>query len=166
MLSSGSGFGASGSNPTPFGATKPAFGAGTTTGGSLFGSTPNAGSSTFGAFGSNTTSNAPGGLFGAANKPAFGGAQSSSGGSLFGGSGGFGTQTNQPTSAFGAPVSSALSTTNAECQGTGSTPFQAFTEKEGTGNQTNHFQSVSFMQPYQSFSFEVSLSGSGRENEC
>ena len=157
VLSPGSTFGASGSNPAPFGANKPAFGSGTTSGGSLFGSTPSAGTSTFGGFGANTTGSTSGGLFGAANKPAFGGAQTSSGGSLFGGgTGGFGSQTSQPTSAFGAPLSSALGPNNAECQGTGSTPFQAFTEKEGTGNQTNHFQSISFMQPYKNFSFEVS----------
>lgn len=71
--------------------------------------------------------------------------------------GGFGSTNNQQqTGAFGAPISSALGTNNAECQGTGSTPFSAYTEKEGTGNTNNHFQSVSFMQPYKNFSFEVS----------
>lgn len=71
------------------------------------------------------------------------------------GGGGFGSTNNQQqTGAFGAPISSALGTSNAECQGTGSTPFSAYTEKEGTGSTNNHFQSVSFMLPYKNFSFE------------
>lgn len=64
---------------------------------------------------------------------------------------------NQTTSAFGQPNSTALGGNVGECQGTGSTPFTAWTEKEnGTGNMTNHFQSISFMGPYKNFSFEVS----------
>ena len=71
--------------------------------------------------------------------------------------GGFGSTNNQQqTGAFGAPISSALVTSNTECQGTGSTPFSAYTEKEGTSTTNNHFQSVSFMAPYKNFSFEVS----------
>ncbi len=55
-------------------------------------------------------------------------------------------------------MSSALSQNNAECQGTGGTPFSATTEKENTtGNMTNHFQSISVMQPYKNFSFEASV---------
>ena len=156
MSSLGSGFGATGSGSTPFGAQKPAFGAGSTSSGGLFGSTPSTSTPAFGGFGGSNTSNTSGGLFGASNKPAFGGTQPS-GGSLFGGGSGFGSQTNQTTSAFSAPLSSALGSNSAECQGTGSTPFQAYTEKEGTGSQMNHFQSISFMQPYKNFSFEVSL---------
>ena len=162
-----------GSNPQPnqpnqqslFGAAKP-FGGTSTTGGGLFGnSTATAGSSTgFGGFGANTaTTNTSspfgggttaGGLFGgSATKPAFGtGGQS---GGLFG-AGGFGTTNTQPASAFGAPASTALSSANPQTDGTGSTPFQAFVEKESGSATTNHFQSISFMQPYQKFSFEVS----------
>ena len=157
MLRSGSTFGTTGSNSTPFGANKPAFGTGATSSGGLFSATPSASTSTFGGFGGNSTGNTSGGLFGAANKPAFGGTQGTSGGGLFGSGSGFGSQSNQATSAFGAPLSSALGPNSAECQGTGSTPFQAFTEKEGTGTQMNHFQSISFMGPYKNFSFEVSL---------
>ena len=156
MSFSGSGFGATSSSSTPFGAGKPAFSAGSTSTSGLFGSTPSTSTPAFGGFGGNSTSNTSGGLFGAANKPAFGATQSS-GGSLFGGGSVFGSPANQTTSAFGAPLSSALGSNSAECQGTGSTPFSAYTEKEGTGSQMNHFQSISFMQPYRNFSFEVSI---------
>ena len=149
-------------NNTGFGQNRPAFGASTTTSGSgLFGSgTATAGNTTgFGGFGSSTNNNntSSGGLFGSAQKPAFG--SGNTGGGLFGSGntgGGFGSTNNQQTSAFGAPISSALGANNAECQGTGSTPFSAYTEKEGTGNTNNHFQSISFMAPYKNFSFEVS----------
>lgn len=41
------------------------------------------------------------------------------------------------------------------CEGTASTPFQAFQEKEGaSSSQTNHYQSINFQQPYQKYSFE------------
>lgn len=129
----------------------------------MFGSnTATAGTSTgFGGFGSNNA-NTGGGLFGGSgvSKPAFGSSQPATGTSLFGGgggTGGFGSSNNQTTTAFGgAPLSSALASNNAECQGTGSTPFQTTSEKEGTGNLTNHYQSITFMQPYKNFSFEVS----------
>lgn len=129
------------------------FGSGTATAGT---------SSGFGGFGANNNNNSSttpsGGLFGQpAQKTGFG--SGSTGGGLFGTSntgGGFGQTNNQPTNAFGAP---ALGQNNAECQGTASTPFQAYTEKEGTGAMTNHFQSISFMQPYKNFSFEVSIPG-------
>ncbi|KAL8941084.1 MAG: hypothetical protein Q9216_002455 [Gyalolechia sp. 2 TL-2023] len=152
------GFGATGSTASPFGATNTSgFGANTSSGGGMFGSnTATSGTTTgFGGFGS-SNANTSGGLFGGGNKPAFGGSQPATGGSLFGGSNAFGSSTNQPTTAFGgAPLSSALGSNNTECQGTGSTPFQAFTEKENaTGNQTNHYQSITFMQPYKNFSFE------------
>ena len=161
MTGSG-GFGSAATNPTPFGQNRPAFGAPatTTSGGGLFGSgtaTAGAGGG-FGGFGNTTNNNnaSGGGLFGAP-KPAFGNGNT---GGLFGGSNtsntGFGATNNQQTSAFGAPISSALGNNNAECQGTGSTPFQAFTEKDGTSSMSNHFQSISFMAPYKNFSFEVS----------
>lgn len=109
-----------------------------------------------GGFGSSNANTNSGGLFGTANKTTFGGSQPSSSGTLFGsGSSTFGSNNTQPQSAFGAPISSALSANNADCQGTGSTPFQAFTEKEGAAsNQINHFQSITFNQPYKNFSFE------------
>ena len=147
------GFGAATTNASPFGQNRPAFGApATTTSGSLFGSTTATAGSTggFGGFGNTNNNTSGGGLFGA-QKPAFGG------GGLFGSSTtpntGFGLNNNQQTSAF--PISSALGSNNAECQGTGTTPFTAYTEKEGTGGLTNHFQSISFMGPYKNFSFEV-----------
>lgn len=147
------GFGAATTNASPFGQNRPAFGApATTTSGSLFGSTTATAGSTggFGGFGNTNNNTSGGGLFGA-QKPAFGG------GGLFGSSTtpntGFSLNNNQQTSAF--PISSALGGNNAECQGTGNTPFTAFTEKEATGGVTNHFQSISFMQPYKNFSFEV-----------
>ncbi|KAL8696434.1 MAG: hypothetical protein Q9224_002798 [Gallowayella concinna] len=152
------GFGATGSTSAPFGGTT-AFGANSTSGGGMFGSnTATAGSSTgFGGFGGNNA-NTGGSLFGGGNKPAFGSQQPSTGGSLFGGgSNAFGASNNQSSSTFGAaPPSSALASNTAECQGTGSTPFSAWPEKEGlNGNQTNHYQSITFMQPYKNFSFEV-----------
>ena len=160
-----SGFGAGNTGSGGFGQNRPAFGAATTTsGGGLFGSgTATAGTSGgFGGFGNtnNSNNNASGGaLFGsAAAKPAFGAVNT--GGGLFGGgntTGGFGSGNTQTTGAFGQPNSSALGQNVGECQGTGNTPFSAFTEKESaTGSMTNHFQSISFMAPYRNFSFEVS----------
>lgn len=114
------------------------------------------GSGGLGGFGGTNTSNNSGGLFGN-NKPAFGTGGTTSG-SIFGGgssSGVFGTTPNQPTSAFGAPISSALGVNTAESQGTGNTPFQVHTEKESGSNLMNHFHSISFMQPYKNYSFEV-----------
>lgn len=163
-LTTGSGFGAS--TTSGFG-SKPAFGNTATTGGGLFGASTTASGTGFGGFGSNnTTSNAAtpfgaaassgGGLFGSASKPAFG-TGSSTGGGLFGGGStgtGFG-QSNTQTGLFGAPQSTALGTVAGDCQGTGSTPFQAFTEKDApNSSHTNHFQSISFMAPYNKFSFE------------
>ncbi|KAI4121281.1 MAG: hypothetical protein LQ338_006447 [Usnochroma carphineum] len=141
------GFGATGSTSSPFGGNTSGFGTNTSSGGGLFGSnTATAGTSTgFGGFGGTGMS-----------KPAFV-SQPATGGSFFGGgSNAFGSSNNQNTSAFGgASLGSALGS-NAECQGTGSTPFQPVSEKEGTGNQTNHYQSITVMQPYKNFSFEVS----------
>lgn len=67
--------------------------------------------------------------------------------------------TNSATSGGfgGGGLGTALGTSTTECQGTGSTPFQAYQEKEGTGPVTNYFQSLSFMPPYKNFSFEVSI---------
>ncbi|KAJ3485579.1 hypothetical protein NLG97_g6784 [Lecanicillium saksenae] len=160
----GGGFGANNNNNTggAFG-SKPAFGSTATTGGSMFGGTTanNSTAGTFGGFGSNnnttTTSafgsnsnTASGGLFGA-NKPATGGfGASTTGTSLFGGAsntnatGGFGASTG-----FGA--NNAMS---GDPPGTGVTPFQAFTEKEGTGNTSNAFQNICFQDPYKKWSPE------------
>ena len=158
------GFGAA-SSTTPFGQNRSGgFGATTSTaGGGLFGSgTATAGTSGgFGGFGSNSNNNnaSGGGLFGSAPKPAFGATNTGTGGGLFGSGGtggGFGSTNNQSAGAFGQPNSTALGANVGECQGSGSTPFTAFTEKEGTGAMTNHFQSISFMAPYKNFSFEVS----------
>jgi len=131
----------------------------TTGGGGLFGGgTATAGTSGgFGGFGGTTANNnAGGGLFGqpAAQKPAFG--AGTTGGGLFGGNagGGFGQPSNQTVGAFGGPAN--IGQNVPECQGTGSTPFQAFSEREGNGSMTNHFQSISTMEPYKKYSYEVS----------
>ncbi|MCJ1350132.1 MAG: Nuclear pore complex protein Nup98-Nup96 [Icmadophila ericetorum] len=154
-----------------FGANKPTFGAATnSTGVGLFGASTQTGGTGFGGFGSNnsasntaspfgaTNTGAGGGIFGnTANKTSFG-STTNTGSGLFGGGtgggGGFGQTNTQPTGLFGAAQGTALSTNTADCQGTGSTPFQSFIEKDTPGGSNNHFQSVSFMQPYQKFSFE------------
>ncbi|KAH8600415.1 nuclear protein 96-domain-containing protein [Bisporella sp. PMI_857] len=141
--------------PSPFGSTA------TTSGGGLFGNnTATAGSGGFGSGGfgtaaTNTTSafgggNTGGGLFGG-NKTGFG--TSSSTPAFGGGTSAFGGGT---TSAFGAPASTALGGNVGECQGTASTAFAPFIEKEpnSTSNQQNSFQSISFMDPYKKFSPE------------
>lgn len=119
------------------------------------GNTATSGAGTgFGGFGG-SNANTGGGLFGGGNKPAFG-SQPAASGSLFGGTSTFGSSNNQSTTSFGgAPLSSALGSNNTECQGTGSTAFSAYAEKETpSGNQTNHFQSITFIHPYKNFSFE------------
>ena len=116
------------------------------------------------------------GLFGQ-NKPATSGfGSTNTGGSLFGGgggtSGGFGSSntttqnnpfsSNNTTGGFGQPNTNtgggfafgASSSTASNNSGTANTPFQAFTEKEPTSNQTVAYQSVSFQQPYLNQSFE------------
>jgi nuclear pore complex protein Nup98-Nup96 len=167
----GSAFGTS--STTPFGAAKP-FGAANTSGSTLFGgSTATTGGTGFGGFGSNTAnttntsspfgaSTTGGGLFGStANKPAFGSAPATGGG-LFGSTNtntAFGQGNNQTTSLFGNAQGTALGPNVPESQGTGSTPFQPFIEKDGPSSSTsNHFQSISFMSPYQKYSFEVCIS--------
>ncbi|KAI9780769.1 MAG: Nuclear pore complex protein Nup98-Nup96 [Geoglossum umbratile] len=160
---SGGGFGTNTTNTQSnlFGAKPSGFGTATTTAGtSIFGtSTSTAGASnTFGGFGASNTNATPafgsgttgGNLFGG-NKTAFGGTPGT-GSNLFGGgtSNAFGANTTN--SAF--PASTALGGAVEQSTGTGSTPFQAFQEKEPTTNSTNHFQSISFMQPYSKFAFE------------
>lgn len=155
----GSGFGSSATAANPFGGNRTGFGTSTTTSGSMFGTnnTSTAGASnTFGGFGGTNNSNTSGSLFGP-SKPGFG-TGTASGGSLFGGGSGgssFGPSSNQTTSAFGTPLSTALGSNTADCQGTASTPFQAYTEKESGTNVSNQYQSISFMGNYKNFSFEV-----------
>ncbi|KAK5020055.1 hypothetical protein LTR60_000881, partial [Cryomyces antarcticus] len=156
------GFGATNQNTSPFGA-KPAFGV---TGGGLFGGgTTATGNTGFGGFGAtNTSTNTTpafgggsntGGLFGAQNKPAFGGNTT---GGVFGNntsSGGFGASPAPAAGGFGAPASTAFAgNIQNQNQGTASTPFSAHTEKDGATNQNSSYQSITFMQPYQNFSFE------------
>jgi nuclear pore complex protein Nup98-Nup96 len=62
----------------------------------------------------------------------------------------------QPANAFGASTTGfgaqpAAQPTN---NGTGSTPFSAFIEKDNASSANSHYQSITFMQPYQAFSFE------------
>ena len=157
------GFG-SGSTGNAFGSSQPAFGASSSSGGGLFGSsTATAGTGTgFGGFGSNSNNNntSTGSIFGGANtsKPAFGPSNNTSGG-LFGNSNTTGNAfgaNNQSNSAFGAPLGNALGTTADTCPGTGQTPFQAHSEKEGNTSINNVFHSISAMPPYLKYSPEVS----------
>jgi nuclear pore complex protein Nup98-Nup96 len=160
------GFGAN-TNKTTFGSTP--FG-GSTTGGGLFGGGGASSGSTFGGgFGSNnnnttTTSafgsstNTGGGLFGQ-NKPAAGFGSATTGGGLFGGgnaSGGFGTTNTNTTGGFGASTGGFGASSNPPANnGTASTPFNAFTEKDGaSGNASSQYQTITFQQPYQNYSLE------------
>lgn len=122
----------------------------------------------FGGFGSNNatagssfgnTANTGGGLFGAtANKPAFG--SPAAGGSLFGGGGaatgastGFGAPANTGTG-FGGGGFGASATQPPQNNGTAATPFAAHVEKDTASSTNSHYQSITFQQPYQNFSFE------------
>ncbi|KAJ4150652.1 hypothetical protein LMH87_011392 [Akanthomyces muscarius] len=163
---SGGGFGANNNAGGAFGA-KPAFGApATTTGSSMFGGTTANNSTTtgFGGFGGSTntnaaspstfgtTNNTSGGVFGAAKPTGFG--ASTTGNSLFGG----GANTTNTTGGFGASAgfggNNTLGGGGGDPPGTGVTPFQAFTEKEGTTAQSNVFQNICFQDPYKKFSAE------------
>ncbi|XWW98559.1 hypothetical protein V2A60_006559 [Cordyceps javanica] len=159
---SGGGFGTNNNAGGAFG-SKPAFGApASTTGSSMFGGATanNSTNSAFGSFGNNNANTnsafggnnnaTSGGLFGA-NKPTGFGA-STTGNSLFGG-GGSNTTT---TGGFGA--SSGFGGNNAlasgDPPGTAVTPFQAFTEKEGSSTTSNAFQNICFQDPYKKWSAE------------
>ncbi|RAH43280.1 uncharacterized protein BO95DRAFT_502161 [Aspergillus brunneoviolaceus CBS 621.78] len=152
-------FGAGQNRTSGFGSTP-----GPSTGGSLFGSNNTAtstGNTGFGGFGSavNTgggfgSSAGGGGLFGA-NKPASG-FGSTTGTTGFGASGGastsgFGSGT---APAFGGGSGTAFNQAVPPSEGTGSTPFTPFTEKDAASTTTNHYQSIVFMQPYSKYSFE------------
>jgi nuclear pore complex protein Nup98-Nup96 len=150
---------------TSFG-SKP-FGSGTT-GGGLFGggstSTPSFG----GGFGSNNNTssgfgggNTGGGLFGQ-NKTGFGSSTTGTtgGNTLFGGgnTGGFGASTgggfgSSNTSGFGAGGNQQQQQQQQQPNnGTASTPFNAYSEKDAGGTQ--QFQTITFQQPYTNYSLE------------
>lgn len=120
------------------------FGGGTTTAGGTgfggFGSTGNTGSG----FGSTGTG---GGLFG--NKTGFGTATTGTG---FGTGSGFGASTTP--SGFGGAGGTAFQGQLPPCEGTGGTPFNPVQEKDTSANVNNHYQSITFQQPYQKYSFE------------
>lgn len=140
------------------------FGTNTNTGTSLFGSTtPNTGTTSgfggttgFGStpgtttgFGSSANTNT--GLFG--NKTGTGFGTSNTGTTGFGSSGtttGFGA--GAANTGFGGTGTAFQGAQT--CEGTGGTPFNPFTEKDANSTATNHYQSISFMQPYSKFSFE------------
>jgi hypothetical protein len=170
LTTSNSGFGSTNNttgNNSLFGGNKSGgFGSANTSGTTLFGGTNTSspfgsggaggfGSSTGGGFGGSTNST-PGTTFGAfgSNKSSFG---SSSGSTLFGAggagtTGGFGT-----TTPFGAAGSgTALGQHVAPSSGTANPPFAVTVEKEAAGTSLN-YQSISFQQPYQKYSFEVSI---------
>ena len=79
---------------------------------------------------------------------------------MFGGggtSGGFGTtNTNNTTGGFGSSTGGFGAGSNPPPNnGTATTPFQAFTEKDGvSGNATQQYQTITFQQPYQNYSLE------------
>lgn len=157
------GFGSTNNTTSLFGQNKPTFGStNTSSAPSLFGSntTSTGFGATSGGFGSNTgagfgtanTNTGSGFSFGSQNKPPFG---SNTGSTLFGQggagtTGGFGSTTN----AFGSASGTALGQTVPPCEGTGATPFQQTNEKEPNGGNIS-YQSITFQQPYQKYSFEV-----------
>ncbi|KAL4891913.1 nuclear protein 96-domain-containing protein [Aspergillus ambiguus] len=158
---SGGGFGSNTQNQSNslFGnqnRTSSGFGTATSSGGSLFG-----GGATSGGFGSgggfgssgNTGGgfgSSGGGLFG--SKPAGGfGSTPTTGGGFGSTGGGFGSA---GSTGFGSGTGTAFQQPVPPSEGTASTPFSPFTEKDGTSNVTNHYQSISFMQPYNKYSFE------------
>jgi hypothetical protein len=162
--SSTGGFGSTNNTTSLFGQNKPAFGStNTSSAPSLFGN--NSASTGFGATSGGFGSNANTG-FGAANnntgsafsfgsqtnKPAFG---SNTGSTLFGQGGSGTTGGFGPTNtAFGSASGTALNQAVPPSEGTGVTPFQSTNEKETNGGNIS-YQSISFQQPYQKYSFEV-----------
>ncbi|KAF2791274.1 hypothetical protein K505DRAFT_326996 [Melanomma pulvis-pyrius CBS 109.77] len=162
----GGAFGTNNNTTTAFG-SKP-FGA--TTGSNLFGGGGTGSSgSTFGGFGGGTTANSTTSAFGGGNqsggifsqnKPAFGTSTTGTG-TLFGGgsaSGGFGAANTgtgfgaSNTTGFGAQQANQGPQPN---NGTASTPFNAFSEKDGTStNATQQYQTITFQDPYKNYSLE------------
>lgn len=109
-----------------FGGGKLATGFGATTGNNMFGG----GAATTG-FGANNTA--------AASNP-FASNTST----------GFGASNAVATNNTGFGANNAVSNNT----GTGSVPFQAWTEREPTGSVTSHYQSITFQEPYKNKSFE------------
>jgi nuclear pore complex protein Nup98-Nup96 len=158
------GFGSTNNTTSLFGQNKPAFGStNTSSAPSLFGSNPTTtgfgantggfGSSSGTGFGATNNTGSAFSFGSQANKPTFG---SNTGSTLFGqgGSGttgGFGSTNN----AFGSASGTALNQAVPPSEGTGVTPFQPTNEKETNGGNIS-YQSISFQQPYQKYSFEVS----------
>jgi hypothetical protein len=162
-------FGQSTGGSSLFGQPKPAFGAPSSSGSSLFGgTTATAGSGGFGSgsstFGGSTANPSPFGGSSTSGGFSFGQPKSTSFGSgggtgLFGGVGsttgtsGFGTGQTNPFGQSGAGT--ALGQNVPPSEGTGITPFHPTNEKDGTSNTTNSFQSINFMPAYSKYSFEV-----------
>jgi nuclear pore complex protein Nup98-Nup96 len=144
------------------------FGTPTTSGTGLFGgSTATSGGAGFGGFGSGNTGGAnTGGGFGStgaaggglfANKPGgFGSTTTTTptptatGG--FGTGGGFGPTTG--TTGFGGATGSAFGGAVPPSDGTAVTPYNPVNEKDPGTSTTNSYQSITYMQPYQRYSFE------------
>jgi nuclear pore complex protein Nup98-Nup96 len=148
---------------TPFGSSTTGgglFGGGASTGGGFggFGASNNNNASSTPAFGA-SSNNAGGSLFGGAAKTGFG-ASANAGSGLFGGGGGSGfgnnnTNTNANTGGFGASGGGFGAAANQPNNGTATTPFTAFSEKDGaTGNATQQYQTITFINPYQNYSLE------------
>jgi nuclear pore complex protein Nup98-Nup96 len=139
------------------------FGTTANTGQGLFGgTTPNTGATSgfgtgtgFGTTSTGTTgfggsANTNTGLFG--NKAGTGFGTSSTGTTGFGASGTTGFGAGATNTGFGGTGTAFQGAQT--CEGTGGTPFNPFTEKDTNSSVTNHYQSISFMQPYSKFSFE------------
>ncbi|KAK2850667.1 hypothetical protein FQN49_005434, partial [Arthroderma sp. PD_2] len=149
------------------GQSRPFGGTATTTASGGFGAntqTSAFGSSGFGAgsggFGTTSNTATSGGLFG--GKPAGGfGTTGNQGGSIFGGATTSSPATNTGTgfgatsgnSGFGAS-GTALAGEVPASQGTANPTFSPFTEKDAGSSNTSNYQSISFMAPYQKYSFE------------
>ncbi|KAF3926510.1 hypothetical protein AA313_de0209378 [Arthrobotrys entomopaga] len=168
-----SGFGSTGfgASTTGFGQNKTFGSTPATTGGGLFGS--NTATSGFGA-------GATGGGFGAGATGGTGFGASTTGTGLFGskpaatgfggtgtGTGIFGSSTTANTGGFGGTQPAATTTTTGgfggaantndlqpPAQGTATSPFTPFTEKDAASSMTNHFQTISFTPLYQKWSLE------------
>lgn len=166
------GFGSTNNTTSLFGQNKPTFGStNTSSAPSLFGNntTSSGFAATSGGFGSNASTgfgaannnnnnnNTTGSAFSfgsQTNKPSFG---SNTGPSLFG-QGGAGTTGGfgSTNSTFGSASGTALNQGVPPSEGTGATPFQPTNEKEPNGGNIS-YQSISFQQPYQKYSFEVCI---------
>ncbi|KAM5470643.1 hypothetical protein MauCBS54593_003684 [Microsporum audouinii] len=164
----GGGFGSNtNTSNSLFGGQNRPFGSTNTTTGGGFGSntqTSAFGSSGFGTgnsgFGTASNTGTGGGLFG--SKPSGGfGSTGNQTGSIFGGASTSSPATNTGTG-FGAASSgsgfgasgTALAGEVPPSQGTANPTFSPFTEKDPGSSNTSNYQSISFMTPYQKYSFE------------